>query len=129
LQEETAMLNVLTGDPDLCHPEDAKYSKQQKKTTSGTYLRQNQDTGQLTEKRLPDLVDFCIILRTNWNDFRHLINERLILSVSLNTEDETEAAVKFSNNTMQWAGWNATPEHTNAFKTCQVPVLIKQRMT
>jgi hypothetical protein len=30
---------------------------------------------------------------TNWDDFRHLINQRLILTVSLKTEEDIEAAV------------------------------------
>jgi hypothetical protein len=52
----------------------------------------------------------------NWDDFRHLINERLTLNVSLKTEEEIEAAVKFFNDTIQWAGWNTTPEHTDTLK-------------
>jgi hypothetical protein len=51
---------------------------------------------------------------TNWDDFRQLINERLTLKVSLKTEEDIEAAVKFFNDTIQWAGWNATPEHTQS---------------
>jgi hypothetical protein len=30
---------------------------------------------------------------TNWDDFRHLINQRLTLNVSLKTEEDIEAAV------------------------------------
>jgi hypothetical protein len=45
---------------------------------------------------------------TNWDDFRQFINERLTLNVSLKTEEDIEAAVKFCNDTIQWAGWNAT---------------------
>jgi hypothetical protein len=52
----------------------------------------------------------------NWDDFRHFINQRLTLNVSLKTEEDIEAAVKFFNDTIQWAGWNATPEHTDTFK-------------
>jgi hypothetical protein len=48
---------------------------------------------------------------TNWNDFRHLINQRLTLNVSFITEEHIEAAVKLFD-TIQWAGWNSTPEHT-----------------
>jgi hypothetical protein len=43
---------------------------------------------------------------TNW-----VINERLTLNVSLKTEEDIEAAVKFFNDVIQWAGLNATPEH------------------
>jgi hypothetical protein len=49
---------------------------------------------------------------TNWDDFRQLIKEILTLNVSFKTEKDIEAAVKFINDTIQWAGWNATPEHT-----------------
>jgi hypothetical protein len=46
------------------------------------------------------------------DDFRSLINERLILNTSLKIQEDTEAAVKFFNDTIQWAGWNAMPEYT-----------------
>jgi hypothetical protein len=49
--------------------------------------------------------------QTNWDDFRQLINETLTLNVSLKTEENIEAAVKFFNDVIQWARWNATPEH------------------
>jgi hypothetical protein len=48
---------------------------------------------------------------TNWDDFRQLINKRLTLNASLKTEDDIEAAVKFSNDKIQWAGLNTMPEH------------------
>jgi hypothetical protein len=53
---------------------------------------------------------------TNWDDFRGLINERLTLNVSLKTEEDTEAAVKFFSNAIQWTGWNAKSLHTETFK-------------
>jgi hypothetical protein len=53
----------------------------------------------------------------NWDDFRHLINQRLNLNVSFKTEEDIEAAAKFFNDTIQWAGWNATSEHTNSRHT------------
>jgi hypothetical protein len=37
----------------------------------------------------------------NWDDFRQLINESLTLNVSFKTEEDTEAAVKFFNDTIQ----------------------------
>jgi hypothetical protein len=43
-------------------------------------------------------------LHTNWDDFRHLINERLTLNVSHKTEEDIGAAVKFFIDTIQWAG-------------------------
>jgi hypothetical protein len=48
----------------------------------------------------------------SWDDFRQLI-KRLTLNVSLKTDEDTEAAAKFFNNTIQWAGWKTIPE--NAF--------------
>jgi hypothetical protein len=43
-------------------------------------------------------------IHTNWDDFRHLINERLTLNVSLKTEEDIGAAVKFFIDTIQWVG-------------------------
>jgi hypothetical protein len=40
---------------------------------------------------------------TYWEDFRRLINKRLTLNVSLKTKEDIEAAVKFYNDTIQWA--------------------------
>jgi hypothetical protein len=65
---------------------------------------------------------------TNWNYFRQLINKRLTLKVSLKTKEDIEAAVKFFNDTIQWANCNATPEHTDTVKTYDCPVLIKQKI-
>jgi hypothetical protein len=48
---------------------------------------------------------------TNWDDSRHLINERFTSNVSLKTEGDNEVAMKFFNKGIQWAGWNAMPEH------------------
>jgi hypothetical protein len=65
---------------------------------------------------------------TIWDDFRHLINQRLTFNVSLKSEEDIEAAVKFFNDTIQWAGWNATPEHTDTLKTYNCPILNKQKI-
>jgi hypothetical protein len=65
---------------------------------------------------------------TNWDDIRHFINQRLTLNVSLKTEQDIDAAVKFSNDTVQWAGWNATPKHTDTLKIYDCPILIKQNI-
>jgi hypothetical protein len=76
----------------------------------------------LNEEKYPSLS----IRHTNWDDFRHLINQRLTLHVSLKTEEDIEEAAKFFD-TIQWAGWNATPEHTDTLKTYDCPKLIKQK--
>jgi hypothetical protein len=64
---------------------------------------------------------------TGWDDFRQLIKERLTLNVSLKTEEDIEAAVKFFNDTIQWAGWNATPRHIDTLKAYDSSILIKQK--
>jgi hypothetical protein len=46
----------------------------------------------------------------------------------LKTEEAIRAAVKFFNDTMQWAGWNTMPEDTGTFKTYQSPILMKQKI-
>jgi hypothetical protein len=60
------------------------------------------------------------------DDFRHLINERSTLNVSLKTEEDIEAAVKFFNDKIQWAGWNRMAEHTDTLKNSHI--LIKQNI-
>jgi hypothetical protein len=63
---------------------------------------------------------------TNWDYFRHLINQRSILNVPLKTDADTEAAVKSFNDTVQWAGWKATPKHTAAHKIHDCPITNKK---
>jgi hypothetical protein len=57
----------------------------------------------LNQEKQPSLSN----RHTNLDDFRHLINQRL--NISLKTEEDIEAAVNFFNDTVHWAGWNATP--------------------
>jgi hypothetical protein len=59
------------------------------------------------------------------DDFRCLINERLTLNIPLKTKEDIQAAARFFNNTIQCAGWNATPEHERTLKTYDCPILIK----
>jgi hypothetical protein len=66
----------------------------------------------LNQEKQPSLSNS----HTNWDDFRHLINQRLTLNVSLKTEKDIQAAVKFFNDTIQEASWNAMPEHTDTFQ-------------
>jgi hypothetical protein len=68
----------------------------------------------LNQEKQPSLSN----RHTNWDHFRHLINKRLSLNYFLKTEEDIEAAVKLFNDTMLWAGWNATPEHTDTVRTC-----------
>jgi hypothetical protein len=60
----------------------------------------------LNQEKQPSLSN----RHTNWDDFRYLTNQRLTSNVSLKTEEDIEAPVKFFNDTVQWAGWNATPD-------------------
>jgi hypothetical protein len=78
----------------------------------------------LNQEKLPSISN----IHKNWDDLGHLINKRLTLNVSLKPEEDIEAAVKFYNDTIQWAGWNATPEHTETLKTYDCPILIKQKI-
>jgi hypothetical protein len=78
----------------------------------------------LNQEKQPSLSN----RHTNWDDFRNLITERLTLNVSLKTEGDIEAEVKFFNDTVQWAGWNATPEQTDSIKTYYCPILIEQKI-
>jgi hypothetical protein len=55
------------------------------------------------------------------------INQRLILNVPLKTEADIEAAAKSFNDTVQWAGWTAPPQHSDALKMHDCPVTIKQK--
>jgi hypothetical protein len=76
----------------------------------------------LNQEKQPSLSN----IHTNWDDFRRLINERLTSNVSLRTEEDIAASAKFLNDKIQWAGWNATPEHT--LKTYDCSILIKQKI-
>jgi hypothetical protein len=58
----------------------------------------------LNQEKQPSLSN----RHTNWDDFRHL-NQRLNIKVYLKAEEDIEAADNFFNDTIQWAGWNATP--------------------
>jgi hypothetical protein len=44
----------------------------------------------------------------------NLITKRLTLNIPLKIAEDIEAAVQFFNDTIQWAGWNTTPEPANS---------------
>jgi hypothetical protein len=52
------------------------------------------------------VIPTCVVAShgIRWDDFRHFINERLTLNVSLKTGEDIEAAVKFFDDTIQLAG-------------------------
>jgi hypothetical protein len=64
----------------------------------------------------------------NLNDLRRLVSERLTLNIPLKTEEDIEAAAKFLNDTIQWAGLNATPEHKGTLEAYDGPIIIKQNI-
>jgi hypothetical protein len=67
--------------------------------------------------------------QTDWDVFRHLLNERLLLNVTLKTDSDIETAIKNFNGIIKWAGRTTTPEHTEACQTYDCPILIKQKET
>jgi hypothetical protein len=66
--------------------------------------------------------------QTNWDLFRHLITDRLTLKIPLKTPEDIEEAVKLFNDTVQWAGWTATPSPPAPFHTHGCPPFIRQRL-
>jgi hypothetical protein len=59
----------------------------------------------LNQEKQPSLSN----RHTNFDDSRHLINQRLTLNPSLKTKEDIEAAVKVLQRYSTRAGWNATP--------------------
>jgi hypothetical protein len=49
--------------------------------------------------------------KTDWDAFRHLLNEILLLNVPLKTDFDIEAAIKNFKDIIQWSGWTTTAEH------------------
>jgi hypothetical protein len=78
----------------------------------------------LNQQKQPSLSN----KHTNWNDFRRLINERLTLTISFKTQEDSEETVKFCNDTKQWAGCNATPQHTETIKAYDCPILNNKKI-
>jgi hypothetical protein len=66
--------------------------------------------------------------RTNWDDFRKLINERLTLNIPPNTKEDIEAAAKLFNDTIHWAGWNAMLEYKRTLEAYNCPIKIEQKI-
>jgi hypothetical protein len=71
-----------------------------------------------THAVLPEHPPRLSTQRTNWDFFR-LITERLTLNISLKSTEDMEEAVKLFNDTIQWAGWTATPNSTAPLHTHQ----------
>jgi hypothetical protein len=54
---------------------------------------------------------------------------RLPTSLQRETNSNVEASVKLFNDTLQWAGRKATPEHTVILITLNYSIQIKQKKT
>jgi hypothetical protein len=65
---------------------------------------------------------------TKWDYFKHLINERLLLQIPLKTTDGIEEAVKFFTDTVEWAGWKATPPLPARTGINACPLIIQQQL-
>jgi hypothetical protein len=66
--------------------------------------------------------------KTDWDSFRHLVNSKLQLNVPLKTNSDIEAAIKFLNDTLQWAGWNSSPVYMATQQTIDCPLQIKEKL-
>jgi hypothetical protein len=66
--------------------------------------------------------------RTNWVYFSYLVHQHLTLQVALKTSADIEAAVKFFNDTVQWAGWMPTPELPSASRIQGCAIRIQQKL-
>jgi hypothetical protein len=66
--------------------------------------------------------------RTNFDEFRNLITERLTLHIPRKTAENIEATVQYFNDTIQCTCWNTTPEQSSPLKTNECPLLIKQKI-
>jgi hypothetical protein len=77
----------------------------------------------LNQEKLPNLSN----RHTNWDDFRHLINEKLTSNAFLKTEEEAKAAFRFFNDRIQRASSNA-PKHTEILKVYDCPIIIKEEI-
>jgi hypothetical protein len=64
---------------------------------------------------------------TNWDDFRRLVNESLTLNIPFKSEEDIEAAAKFFNDTIQWAGSNSRAKHKRTLEAYNYTIKIKKK--
>jgi hypothetical protein len=64
----------------------------------------------------------------NLEDVRGLLNERFTWNILLKCEEDTETTAKLYNDTMQYTGWNSTPEYKMTLKAYDCPILIKKKL-
>jgi hypothetical protein len=65
---------------------------------------------------------------TNRDFFGLLITERLTLNIHLTSIEDIEEGIKLFNETIQWAGWTATPKSTAPIHTHDYPTFIKLKL-
>jgi hypothetical protein len=83
----------------------------------------------LTSQIRPDPPPSLSNRLTNYDYFKHLISERLLLQIPLKTTDDIEEAVKFFTDTVQWAGWKATPPLAARHGISACPLIIQEQLT
>jgi hypothetical protein len=76
----------------------------------------------------PDLPPSLSNRLTNWDYIKHLINQRLLLKIPLKTTDDIEEEVKFFTDTVQLAGWKATPQLPDRTGINDCPLIIQQQL-
>jgi hypothetical protein len=65
---------------------------------------------------------------TNWNYFRYILNQRLTLHIPLKTTNNIDEAAKLFTDSVQCAGWLATPTPLISNRESECPILIKQKL-
>jgi hypothetical protein len=66
---------------------------------------------ELSQEKQPSLSN----RHTNWDDFRHLINHRLTLNVSLKTKEDIEAAL--SSSMIQYNGQGTSRHNGKSYRS------------
>lgn len=66
--------------------------------------------------------------KTNWDMFRHHLDERLTVNISLKTETQIEHAVENLTKSIQTAAWLATPDRNATYINESCPVVVKEKI-
>jgi hypothetical protein len=65
---------------------------------------------------------------TNWQTFRHLLDERLNLNIPLKTAEDIDIAVENLSKNIQTAAWQATPELKHSSKRTSCPIILQEKI-
>jgi endonuclease/exonuclease/phosphatase (EEP) superfamily protein YafD len=65
---------------------------------------------------------------TNWNYFRYILNQCLTLHIPLKTTNDIDEAAKLFTDSVQCAGWSATPTPPVSNRQSECPILIKKKL-